>query len=108
MAKNQTILLPKSKKILAELGNNIKLARLRRKLSMEQVAERANISRPTLFSIEKGSATVSLGSYVQALMVLGLQNDLLKVAKDDELGRKLQDAKLTTKQRSPKRIKNHE
>jgi transcriptional regulator with XRE-family HTH domain len=108
MTNNHSIILPKSKKILAEMGNNIKLARLRRKLSMEQVAERANISRPTLFSIEKGSATVSIGSYLQVLMVLGLQNNLLQVAKDDELGRKLQDAGLTMKQRSPKRIKKHE
>ncbi len=97
------MLSPKTKKILAGLGENIKLARLRRKLSAEQVSERANISRPTLLAIEKGLPTVSIGSYIQVLFVLGLAEDLLKVASDDELGRKLQDAKLIVKERAPKK-----
>jgi transcriptional regulator with XRE-family HTH domain len=97
------MLLPKTKKILARLGENIKLARLRRKLSAEQVSERANISRPTLLAIEKGSPTVSIGSYIQVLFVLGLAEDFLGVASDDELGRKLQDAKLIVKERAPKK-----
>ena len=105
MSGKKILLLPKAKRILAEVGENIKLARLRRKLSSEQVAERANISRPTLSSIEKGSAGVSIGSYLQVLMVMGLQNDMLVLAKDDELGRKLQDANLITKERAPKRTK---
>ena len=103
MPGNRPLLLPKAIKILAELGENIKLARLRRKLSAEQVAERANISRPTLTSIEKGSASVSIGNYLLVLSVLGLEKDLLLVAKDDELGRKLQDARLIVKERAPKR-----
>lgn len=103
MPKSLPTLLPKAMKILAELGENIKLARLRRKLSAEQVAERANISRPTLASIEKGSASVSIGNYLLVLSVLGLEKDLLLVAKDDELGRKLQDARLVAKERAPKR-----
>ena len=97
------MLSTKSIKILRELGENIKLARLRRKLSTEQVAERAGISRPTLLAIEKGKPNVSFGLYAQVLFVLGLIEDLLKVASDDELGRKLQDAKLVTKERAPKR-----
>jgi transcriptional regulator with XRE-family HTH domain len=97
------MLSPKTKNILAGLGENIKLARLRRKLSAEQVSERANISRPTLLAIEKGSPTVSMGSYIQVLFVLGLAEDFLKVASDDKLGRKLQDAKLTMKERAPKK-----
>lgn len=96
-------LLPSTTKILTELGENIKLARLRRKLSAEQVAERANISRPTLHSIEKGLPGVAMGSYVQVLFVLNLEKDLLKVAVDDTLGRKLQDAELTVKERAPKK-----
>lgn len=99
------MLLPKQRKIIVELGENIKLARLRRKLSSEQVAERANISRPTLLSIEKGAESVSIGSYLQVLTVLGLEKDFLSVARDDELGRKLQDASLTTKARAPKKKK---
>lgn len=93
----------KMKKQLSELGENIKLARLRRKLSTEQVSERAGISRPTLYAIERGMPNVSIGMYFQVLSVLGLSDDLLNVAKDDELGRKLQDAKLVVKGRAPKR-----
>ena len=103
MTKKKIIILPKTSRILNEMGDNIKLARLRRKLSMEQVSERANISRPTLVSIEKGSPTVSLGSYLLVLQVLGLERDFLHIAKDDELGRKLQDAQISTKERAPKR-----
>lgn len=103
MAKRKIILLPRTKRILVELGDNIKLARLRRKLSSEQIAERANISRPTLLAIEKGSPTVSIGSYLQVLQILGLEKDLAHVAKDDELGRRLQDAEISTGERAPKR-----
>lgn len=73
---------------------------------MEQVAQRANISRPTLVSIEKGAPTVSIGSYLLVLQVLGLEKDFLLIAKDDELGRKLQDAQISTNARAPKRKKN--
>jgi transcriptional regulator with XRE-family HTH domain len=93
----------KKDKILKELGENIKLARLRRKLSTNQVAERAGIGRTTLYEIERGKPTVSIGNYAQVLSVLGLEEDLLNVAKDDLLGRKLQDAKLVVKGRAPKR-----
>lgn len=103
MAKKKIIILPKTGRILSELGENIRLARLRRKLSMEQVAERANISRPTLLAIEKGSPTVSIGSYLLVLNVLGLEKDLQLVARDDELGRKLQDANMRIGDRAPKR-----
>ncbi|QSE98784.1 helix-turn-helix domain-containing protein [Fulvivirga lutea] len=102
MGREKPILLPKHKKLLTELGENIKLARLRRKFSAEQVSERANISRPTLLSIEKGSESVSIGLYLQVLIVLGLEKDLSLIAKDDELGRKLQDAELRVKERAPK------
>ena len=103
MSKKKIVILPKTKRILTEMGENIKLARLRRKLSSEQVAERANISRPTLLAIEKGSPAVSIGSYLLVLQVLGLEKDFLFIAKDDELGRKLQDARISTSERAPKR-----
>ena len=105
MKIKKALLLPSNKRILQEFGENIKLARLRRKLSAEQVAERANISRPTLLSIEKGSPGVAISSYVQVLFVLGLEKDLLKVAEDDKLGRTLQDAGLIVKGRAPKKSK---
>ena len=103
MTKRKIVILPKTKRILNEMGENIKLARLRRKLSAEQVAERSNISRPTLSAIERGAPTVSIGSYLLVLQVLGLENDFLLVAKDDILGRKLQDAMIQTNLRAPKR-----
>jgi len=103
MPKKKIVMLPRTKKILMELGENIKLARLRRKLSSEQLAERANISRPTLLAIEKGSPSVSIGSYLLVLQVLGLEKDFLQVGKDDVLGRRLQDAKISINERAPKR-----
>jgi transcriptional regulator with XRE-family HTH domain len=96
-------LLPFQEKALTTFGENIKYARLRRNLSSEQVAERAGISRGTLIKIEKGDEGVALGYYFRVLAVLGLDKDLLAVAKDDELGRALQDAKLTVKERATKR-----
>lgn len=88
-----------------KLGANIKLARLRRRLTAEQVAERADVSRATLWQVEKGAPSVAMGIYCQILFVLGLEKDLLKVAEDDELGRKLQDAELVVKERAPKKKK---
>jgi transcriptional regulator with XRE-family HTH domain len=103
MKNQKRLLLPKIERILVEAGENIKLARLRRKLSAEQVAERANITRMTLIGIEKGSGSVAISSYAKVLFVLGLEKDLLKLAGDDPLGRKLQDAKLLVKERAPKK-----
>jgi transcriptional regulator with XRE-family HTH domain len=103
MSKQSPLLLPKAQRLLKEVGSNIKFARLRRNYSAEMVAERAGMSRTTLHSIEKGMETVSIGSYLAVLMVLGLENDLHFIAKDDELGRKLQDAQLPNRERAPKR-----
>jgi len=104
MGRESTKLLPKHQRILAELGENLKLARLRRKLSAEQVAERAGVSRSTLSLMENGSAGASLGKLLHVLIVLGLEEDLLRVAADDALGRKLEDARLTeSRRRAPKR-----
>ena len=103
MKSAKTTPLPKLTKILAEMGENIKLARLRRKLTAEQVAERSGIARSTLWQVEKGLASVSLGTYGQVLFVLGLEKDLQLIAKDDILGRKLQDAELSIRKRAPKK-----
>lgn len=94
--------LPTLQRNLAELGENIRLARLRRKFSATQVAQRAGIARNTLRAIEKGEASVTLGAYASVLFCLGLDKDLASVARDDELGRKLQDAGLPTKARAPR------
>ena len=101
--KDKVILLPRGQRILNTLGGNIKLARLRRKLSAEQIAERAGISRGTLWQIEKGTPSVTMGGYFQVLFALGLEQDFLKLAADDIFGRKLQDAGLIPKERAPKK-----
>ena len=102
MESRKTILLPKNERLLKQLGENIRLARLRRRLSTVQVCERAGIARTSLYGVENGKPGVSIGIYLQVLFVLGLENDLLLVAKDDVFGRKLQDAGLITKKRAPK------
>lgn len=94
MRPKKNIIFPKHLQILERLGENIKLARKRRKLSTVQVAERADIDRTTLYQIEKGNPKVSMGAYFNVLRVLGLQDDFLKLAADDTLGRKLQDLDL--------------
>ena len=88
------IVLPKYTALLDQMGENIKLARKRRKLTAIQVAERAGIARSTLYLVEKGDSSVAMGAYFNVLRVLGLQNDFLKLAADDEFGRKLQDLDL--------------
>ncbi|MFT7030746.1 MAG: transcriptional regulator with XRE-family HTH domain [Marinoscillum sp.] len=102
MDNKRAILLPKTRQIIEVVGEQIKLARLRRKLSGEMLAERAGIGRSTLISIEQGKPSVAMGHYLNVLKVLGLERDFLLLAKDDELGRKLQDAGLSTKERAPK------
>ena len=94
MDRRKQIVFPKYQKVLEKMGENIKLARKRRKLTTIQVAERADINRSTLTEIEKGNPSVSMGAYFNTLRVLGLQDDFLKLAADDVYGRKLQDIEL--------------
>lgn len=94
MNRKKQILFPKHQQILEQVGENIKLARKRRKLTTIQVAERAGIDRTTLYKIEKGNGSVSIAAYMNTLRVMSLQNDFLKLAGDDEFGRKLQDLSL--------------
>ncbi len=102
MPRKTVILLPSTQRTLTTLGENIRLARLRRNLSAEMVAERAGISRATLSAMENGAGSASMGAWVQVLFVLGLEKDLQLVARDDRLGRALQDAKLPTRARARK------
>jgi len=105
MSKKKIITLPSLQRILSELGENIRLARLRRKFSAALVATRAGIARNTLRAIEHGDPSVAFGAYANTLLCLGLEKDLTLIAKDDELGRKLQDANLPTKARAPRTLK---
>jgi len=97
MSSKKQILFPKYQKLFEQVGENLKLARKRRKLTMVQVAERAGMDRTTLYQIEKGNGSVSIAAYFNVLRVLGLQGDIIKLAGDDEYGRKLQDLSLMAK-----------
>lgn len=103
MAQASHLLVPRVRRLLTGLGNQLKLARLRRRYSTEVVAQRAGITRPTLSKIEQGDPSVSLGAYVRVMQALRLEGDIAKLAADDVLGRKLQDAEITPKLRAPKR-----
>ena len=94
MSTKKQVLFPKHQKVMEQVGENIKLARKRRKLTTIQVSERAGIDRSTLYQIEKGNGGVSMAAYFNTLRVLGLQDDFLKLAADDSYGRKLQDLSL--------------
>ena len=89
--KKHILIMPKTDRILKQVGEQIRLARLRRKIPAGLVAERAGISRATVWKVD---STVSMAAYAKVLAAIGLQNDLLLIAKDDELGRILQDAEL--------------
>ena len=103
MNKNPYNLLPETTEILKTVGEQIKLARLRRNLSAELIAERAQISRATLWKVEQGSPSVAMGIYAAVLHALNcMDKDLLLIAKDDELGRQLQDLNLLTRKRAEK------
>ena len=104
MGKKAVTVLPSTEKILITMGEQIKLARLRRQLSVELVAERAGISRATLWNVENGSPSVAIGIYAAVLHALNnMDKDLLLIARDDPLGKTIQDLNLSTRQRAPKR-----
>jgi transcriptional regulator with XRE-family HTH domain len=92
--KRSAVVFPKNQKVLAQLGENIKLACRRRGYTQVLISQRTGLSRLTIRRIERGDPRVSMGHYVSVLGVLGLVEDFAKVANDDELGRKLQDIKL--------------
>ena len=85
------------------VGEQIKLARLRCNLSRAQVAERAMCSELTEARVEKGSPTVAIGTYLRILYALQLEDDILLIAKDDILGRELQDIALINRKRASKK-----
>jgi transcriptional regulator with XRE-family HTH domain len=103
MARKAPPILPRLARLIAGLGENLKKARLRRAYSAETVAERAGITRKTLYRVERGDPAVALGIYARVLQALRLESDLAGIARDDALGRKLQDANLGPKRRAPKR-----
>ena len=103
LGRKKVSLLPQQTNKLIKMGDQIRLARLRRKLSATLVAERAGISRQTVTAVEKGSPSVSIGIVANILLALSLQDDILLLAKDDILGRTLQDCEVKIHRRAPKR-----
>ena len=103
MNKRTVTIYPSSTRELEALGQRLKDARLRRRFSMETVCARADISRPTLYKVENGDPSVAMGIYVQVLRVLGMVEDLSLIAKEDVLGRRLQDESLPQRKRAPRR-----
>lgn len=98
--QREVVIMPKTLDILKTMGEQIKMARLRRNLPVKIVSERAGISRNTLWQIEKGNPSVAIGYYAAVLHALNnLDGDLLLVAKDDVLGKKLQDLEISAKKR---------
>lgn len=101
MSKKTVVVMPETQRILETMGEQIKMARLRRNLATELVAERAGISRATLWAVEKGTSTVSIGTYAAVLHTLGgMDKDFELVARDDEFGRKLQDLNIRMRGRA--------
>ncbi len=102
MAKTVSSLLPSSEELLREFGARLRLARLRRKLTAKQVAERTGMAPMTLRAVERGSSGVTIGAYMAVMQVLGMEKDFGLLAKADVMGRELQDAPLYAKSRRSK------
>ncbi len=100
--KKAVIPSPLTQRVLQDLAANVQLARLRRGLSLRLVSERSGISANTLMALEKGSSGTSLGVLINVLHVLGLAQDISLIAKDDQVGRALQDLGLKNRKRAPK------
>lgn len=107
MKKSNTF-SPLTKRLLVHMGENIKMARLRRDLSLKAVAERAGLALNTVIAIERGSSGVGIGAVANVLQSLNLAEDISLLAKDDALGRKLQDLKIQPKQRASKKVLSDE
>ncbi len=95
MAKTIAPLLPSTIEFLQRFGERLRLARLRRRLTAKQVAERAGMAPMTLRSLERGGAGVTMGAYLAVMQVLGIEKDLDLLGAADPMGRALQDARLT-------------
>jgi transcriptional regulator with XRE-family HTH domain len=103
MAKKTAPLLPATDDLLRRFADRLRLARLRRRLSAKQVAERAGMSPMTLRSLEQGGSGVTIGAYLSVMQVLGIEKDIDLLGKADPLGRELQDAQLPARARTPMR-----
>lgn len=103
MPRKPPTVFPQEQRLLSQLGARLKLARMRRKLSNAVVAQRAGISRTSLYKVETGDPGATLGTYLRVLAVLGLEGDINELAADDKVGRKLQDLALEPPPSRPRR-----
>lgn len=99
MPAKQPPMFSSQRKLLSALGERLRLARNRRKMTVETMCERADISRMTLYRAEEGSPAVALGTYLRILSALKLESDLELLARDDKLGRALQDNAIPPRRR---------
>jgi transcriptional regulator with XRE-family HTH domain len=106
MPRKPPIVFPQEQRLLSQLGERLKLARLRRKLSNAVVAQRAGISRTSLYKVEAGDPGATLGTYLRVMVVLGLEADINAMAADDKVGRKLQDLALEAPASPARRRRN--
>jgi transcriptional regulator with XRE-family HTH domain len=100
MPKRTPPTFPRYARIAERLGSRIKAARLRRRMSQVEMAERMGVDRNTVMSLERGDLSVGLGVLVRALGVMGLEEDLDALAAEDEVGRLLADAAATPRRRA--------
>lgn len=94
MANKTAPLLPATEVLLQQLGERLRLSRLRRRLTAKQVAERAGMTVVTLRNLERGNSGVTMGAYLAVMQALGIEQDLALIAQQDAQGRELQDARL--------------
>jgi transcriptional regulator with XRE-family HTH domain len=106
MPRKPPIIFPQEQRLLSQLGERLKLARLRRKLSNAVVAQRAGISRTSLYKVEAGDPGATMGTYLRVMAALGLEADINGMAADDKVGRKLQDLALGARAPMPRPRRN--
>lgn len=106
MGRTTTPPLPAVRHALTALGEQIRLARLRRGISAALLAERAGLTRTTLRAVERGTPSVTLGAYANVLHILGMVEQLAQVGAEDPVGRHLQDAALESRGRVRPRRKS--
>jgi transcriptional regulator with XRE-family HTH domain len=92
---------PRHRSQLNALGERLRAARLRRKLTQALLAERVGVALPTIRKLEAGDPRTSLATVIRVLQALGLAQDIDKLAVQDDIGRELQDIEL----KSPRRPK---
>jgi transcriptional regulator with XRE-family HTH domain len=106
LSDDSTIPIP-VRRAVRKLGQDIRDARLRRRIPTQILAERASISRMTLYNVENGDVNVSMSSYATILFALGMIDRVgdLADASEDALGRRLEEERLPKRIRLPRNKK---